>query len=183
MPFRWPHRPALDPVLRLEHRAALHELAANLTEAHTAARAAAEDREDPEALLGLLCDRTIAATTVLQTLPAPLLAATAELDRDLTRLLRRAESARGRAGTGQAAPLLDGLLHTSAFLPAAGAAASGLADDFTGAVLRRADLENLHLPGVRWDRTTRWPRHWRSRITASSRARDDGTFEIQAAHH
>jgi hypothetical protein len=179
----WPRRTAApDPRLRLEHRAALHELAANLAEARAAATGAAGDTADRAGQLSLLCDRTIQAATVLQMLPPPLATATGPLDRQLTRLLRRAMAARSRAATGEiATPVLEELLADSSVLAATAATASQLADDFTGSALHRVDLRDLHLAGVRWDRSTRWPRHWRTRITDTSRALDDGTFEIQQA--
>lgn len=44
------------------------------------------------------------------------------------------------------------------------------ADDFTGADLRRAELSEAQLSGIRWDDKTRWPSsRWASRIRATSR--------------
>jgi hypothetical protein len=54
-----------------------------------------------------------------------------------------------------------------------------MADDVTGADLRRADPTDLYLTGVRWDPAARLARAWRTRVAAASQPRPDGAFEIR----
>ncbi|WP_040862843.1 hypothetical protein [Nocardia niigatensis] len=52
-------------------------------------------------------------------------------------------------------------------------------NDFIGADLSQADLDGMHLVGVRWSLTTLWPSlEWRDRIEQSSIEISDGIYEI-----
>jgi hypothetical protein len=59
------------------------------------------------------------------------------------------------------------------------AAVVSLADDFTGADLRSADLTDAALIGVRWSDTTQWPAPDVDRIRRTSVAIGDGQYEIR----
>lgn len=54
--------------------------------------------------------------------------------------------------------------------------------DFIGADLRQANLEDVPLGGIRWDRTTRWPRSWLRRLRSLSTEVEPGILRIDGRH-